>query len=112
MKKAIAILGFVLMGSALVASPPKKVNLTFNKAAKELTIQAIHKTNDVNKHFIKTLKISVNGTEREVVELKKQSSLEENLYVYKMEDVKAGDVIKVVAKCNKPGSKSAELTVE
>jgi hypothetical protein len=112
MKKTIAILGFVLMGSALVASPPKKVNLTYNKTAKELTIQAIHKTKDVNKHYIKTLKISVNGTEREVVVLKNQSSLTEALYVYKMATVKTGDVVKVVAVCNKPGSKSAEITVE
>ena len=92
MKKTIAILGFVLMGSLVVASPPKKVNLTFNKAAKELTIQTIHKTKDVNKHFIKTLKITVNGTERDVVELKKQTSLTETLYVYKMEDLFNGDL--------------------
>jgi hypothetical protein len=112
MKKAIAILCFVLMGFALVASPPKKVNLTYNKDTNELSIQALHKTKDVNKHYIKALKISVNGTEREIVELDKQSNAVETLYNYKIGELKSGDVVRVVAVCNKPGSKSAELKIE
>jgi len=101
-----------LFSMATYASPPKKVTLEFNKETGELTVTIKHKVKKVEKHFIDEIILEINDEEIEVMELDKQSSIENETVIFTLKDYKKGDEIKVIAKCNQFGKKSGKLTIE
>ncbi|MDO9576875.1 MAG: hypothetical protein Q7J16_03240 [Candidatus Cloacimonadales bacterium] len=71
----------------------------------------VHKVNDAGSHFI--FDITVNLNQEQIIEQKtaKQDSTGGGSFVFKIVDAKPGDVIKATVKCNKFGTKSAELKI-
>jgi len=86
--------------------------LKFNKETGELTVTIQHKVKNVENHFIDEIILEINDEEIEIKEIDKQSSIQNEIVTFKLKDYKKGDEIKVVAKCNQFGKKSAKLTIE
>ena len=106
------ILTVFIFSLGAMAHGPKKVNISFDKAKHTLTADIIHKVKNVEKHYISEITIFVNGEELLSKSYEKQLDKKHELAEFNLSDVKVGDIIKLTAKCNKFGKKSAELTVE
>ncbi|MCP4641938.1 MAG: hypothetical protein GY851_15965 [bacterium] len=101
-----------LISGMAMAHPPKSLEVKFDKTKKTLDVTVKHSVSDTEKHYVKELKVEVNGKEVITQKTSKQESDDEQTYTYKLTDVKKGDKIKAVANCNKYGKKSKEITVE
>jgi hypothetical protein len=104
----IALFAFV---AVIKADPPQKVNLSYNADTKKLKVEAVHKVRDVEDHFIDLISISVDGKEVKVVKPKKQTTTASELDEIAVPEIKKGSVVTVKARCNKFGTKSAELKI-
>ena len=111
-QKIIASLIIAMLPIALFAHAPKKVNLDYDKDTGKLSITMLHSVKNVGDHFIESMVISVNGTEKESLEYTEQSSLESHNVVVELPGLKAGDQVSVKATCNKVGSKTGKLEIE
>lgn len=114
MKKQILflIISFLVLSMGSYAHAPKKIVISFDKTTSILSADIIHKVKDVNSHYISDITIYVNGNEVETATFEKQMEILNEKAEYKLEGIKAGDEIKLVAKCNKFGKKSAKITIE
>lgn len=114
MKKQIlfSMIAILMISMTVMAHAPKKIILTFDKASSTLTADMVHKVKDVNAHYISEVTIYVNGEEVKVATFEKQSEILNELAEFKLENIKEGDEIKLVAKCNKFGKKAAKIMVE
>ncbi len=106
------ILTLLIFSLGAMAHGPKKVNLSFDKANNTLTADIIHKVKNVEKHYISEITIYVNGEKVMSKTYEKQLDKAHELAEFNLADLKSGDIIKLSAKCNKFGKKSAELTIE
>ena len=102
----------LVMSMALMAHAPKKIVLSFDKASNTLTADILHKVKDIDKHYISDISIYVNDVEVKTATLEKQENKQSELLEYQLENIMEGDVIKLVAKCNKFGKKSAKIVIE
>ena len=109
--KLVTILLLVFLPIALLAHPPKKVNVKYEKESKLLIISIPHSVKDVTKHYIKSITISVNGNEIKVLEYKSQSSETSHNVEIELPELKNGDKVKVKAKCNKMGAKKTIIKI-
>lgn len=113
MKKImLSILVVFLTVTLAIAHPPKAVNINYIKSEKKVTIEAIHKVSNVESHYIYNITIYVNNIEKKVLAITKQTSTQSEVATYEIGDLKAGDIVKVTASCNKFGSKSNEFQVK
>jgi len=110
--KFAAVLLLLIVPFILMAHPPKKVNLKYDKETKILSICLPHAVKDINKHYIDKITISVNGEEFKVLEYKAQTSEASHKVEIKLPDLKKGDKVKVEAKCNKMGKKSSTIVIK
>ena len=111
-QKIIASVIIAMLPLALFAHAPKKVLLDYDKDTGKLSIETPHSVKNVEDHFIESIVISVNGTEKETVEYTAQSSLESHDVVVELPGLKAGDQVSVKAICNKVGSKTGKLKID
>jgi hypothetical protein len=111
-KKLIVFCIFALLFPLFtLASPPKKVIVKYKKETKTISVKAIHPVKNSTTHYIESFVISVNGTVVKTVEVKSQSSSKEEDIEIEMPDLKPGDEVKVVATCNKFGSKAGKIKI-
>jgi hypothetical protein len=111
MKRIILALLIALIPAILLAHPPKKVTVTYNKDENKLTIVAEHHVKDVKDHYIKEITITVDGKEVKVLTFKDQSSATDQTTDVVIPDLKAGSKIEVKATCNKFGSKTSSIVL-
>lgn len=109
--KLVTVLLLVFIPFVLLAHPPKKVNVKYEKESKTLIISMPHSVKDVTKHYIKSITISVNGNEIKVLEYKSQSSEASHDVEIELPELKKGDKVKVKAKCNKIGAKTTTIKI-
>lgn len=107
-----AILTVFIFSLGAMAHGPKKVKLSFDKTSSTLTADIAHKVKNVEKHYISKITIYVNGEEVKSKTYEKQTDKAHELAEFNIADLKSGDVLKLTAKCNKFGKKSAEITIE
>ena len=113
MRRALFLsLAALLLAVGAQAHPPKALEVTYDRAAKQLAITVTHGVSDVKSHYIDVITIEVDGKEVQKLTLKEQSSLESHQARVDVGDLKPGTRILVKASCNKFGSKKATLTVE
>jgi hypothetical protein len=67
---------------------------------------------DVSDHYISDIIVYVNDEEITTTTYEKQTDKLNEIVEIPLENIKNGDVIKLKAKCNKFGSKSAKIKVE
>ncbi|MBK8805216.1 MAG: hypothetical protein IPO21_00645 [Bacteroidales bacterium] len=112
MKKVLLLISFLVTAFLVMAHPAKKVELQYDKASGEVTITATHSVKNVKDHFIDYVTIEINGKEVKKELFTEQTSIEVQVYKYKIESPKKGDVIKINTHCNKSGTKGASLVIE
>jgi len=111
MKKGIVLVVFFSIFSiSLMAHPPKSVTVTYNEG--KLKIVVVHKVKDPTSHYIKTIKISVDGNVVKELKYTSQTSVEQQVVEENLPDIKAGSTIKVKATCSQFGFRNGELKVQ
>jgi hypothetical protein len=108
----LLLLIILCFAAGLIAHPASNVTLTFDSETKILDVNFDHKVSDAEKHFIFEIKVYLNKDVIIEQELFSQDGTESGSLVYKINDAKIGDKIKVTTNCNKTGKKSDEITVE
>ena len=110
MKKIVLFLVAIFVSCSLLkADPAKKVNLTYQDG--KLKVEALHKVRNANNHFIDQVVVKVNGKELKTIRLDKQTSTASQLLEIELPDLKKGDKIEVVTRCNEFGKKSGKLVL-
>ena len=109
--KLVTVLLLVFIPFVLMAHPPKKFNVKYDKETKMLNICIPHSVKNVTKHYIESITISVNGDEIKVLEYKSQSSEASHDVEIELPELKNGDKVKVKAKCNKMGAKTTIIKI-
>lgn len=112
MKKIIISTLSMLFVIAAIAHAPSSVKLSYNKTDKILSVEIFHKVNNTESHYIDIITIWVNDQEVETLKPTKQTSKEKHVLNYEIGTLKAGDVVKVMANCNKMGKKTATITIK
>lgn len=110
--RLLSLLMIAIVPSMLSAHAPKKVLIEYSKDSGILKISVPHSVKDVSAHYIETIRISVDDEEVNVIDYTTQSSKASHEVDLEMPDLKSGSEIKVNAKCNKMGAKSATLKVK
>jgi len=110
MKKIVLFLVAIFVSCSLLkADPAKKVNLTYQDG--KLKVEVLHKVRNTNNHFIDQVVVKVNGKELKTIRLDKQTSTASQLLEIELPDLKKGDKIEVVTRCNEFGKKSGKLVL-
>ena len=107
-KIALAALLTVLAGTAS-ANPPSDILL--KTQGPNVQIQVLHKTKDVLKHFIVEVKVWLNNTQVISQKFGQQADNDKQSAVYLIPSLKAGDQLKVSARCNIYGEMSKKFVV-
>ncbi|MDP1991485.1 MAG: hypothetical protein Q8K00_10730 [Syntrophales bacterium] len=92
------------------ANAPKEVLLTYDSAAKALTVQITHPSSSPSWHYIQKVEINKGGKTISTVEYKSQPDQATFSYVYPIEAA-PGDVLEVKASCSILGSRTEKLTI-
>ena len=93
------------------AHSPKEVLLSYDAAAKTLTVQITHSSSSPTYHYIEKVEIKKGGKVISTTDYKSQPDKATFSYVYPIE-AGPGDVLEAKASCSVFGSKSEKLTVK
>ncbi len=91
------------------ADPAKKVNLTYQDG--KLKIEVIHKVKDPQKHYIDQIIINIDGKDVKTITQNHQNSKDSELLEIPI-DLKKGNKVKVITRCNEFGIKKGEMSIE
>jgi hypothetical protein len=110
--KGILLTTFLQLGFpfSAAANAPKEVLLTYDAAAKTLTVQITHSSSSPTFHYIEKVEIKKGGKTISTTDYKSQPDQATFSYVYPIEAA-PGDVIEVKVICSILGSKTEKLTV-
>lgn len=109
MKKFITVILLALVPILMLADPPKKISLTYTKEGNKLKIVALHSTKNINKHYIKTFVVSVNGKEVKTIDFTSQLNDKTQETEVTIPEIKTGCTVSVKGTCNKFGSKTTSI---
>ncbi len=110
MKNAFFFL-LLFIAVALVAHPPKAIELNYNAETAALTVTVQHKVSDPGKHFIQRIEV-YSGKEllaEKIFERQESEASQGELFLFIDKPLERGTAVTVVAHCNLSGKKSADL---
>jgi hypothetical protein len=120
LKSTTGISRIVLMGSVLLAicllvlpvsaNPPSDISLNYDKATDQLSVTITHPIDDPTTHYIRNVKVTVNGRVAIDNDYKNQPAKDAFTYTYPVQ-VNPGDEVRVTATCNLVGSREAVLVL-
>ncbi len=109
---AVLLLVFVaVMAGPAAAHPPSSIDLRYEPAGRLLVVGFKHLVQDANAHFIKEIKVQVNGKEFAKIELTAQSGKDGGQVSLSLPEVKTGDLVNVKAECNRFGEMKKDLRI-
>jgi len=112
MKKSILITVILIFLPFLIkADPPKKIDLVCTTESKTLQIDVFHPVNNVEKHFIDVITISINGKEVKKINFSRQSDKKGEKTEVIIPEITSGCKITVRASCNEFGSKTVSKKI-
>ncbi|HWQ67288.1 MAG TPA: hypothetical protein VN372_10495 [Methanospirillum sp.] len=106
----IASLVVLLLVSTVSAHPPSDLNLVYNQTSGNLTATFTHQVPDPTTHYLKNVKISLDGNETVNLEYTSQPTADIFEYTYQL-NATPKTVIDVIGQCNIVGSIERSLTV-
>lgn len=113
MKKALLFFTLICsVPTAAYAHSPEKVDVAINPDKKVLAVYVTHKTDDIVKHSVNKVSVSLNGTNKIVQEISKQDDETGLLLNFRIPEVVLGDNVDVKAVCGTDGETSGKLKVE
>lgn len=107
MKKNILITVILAFLPLIIkADPPKKIALVCTTESKTLQIDVFHPVQNVEKHYIDIITISINGKEVKKINFSRQSDKKGEKAEVTIPEITSGCKISVRASCNEFGSKT------
>ncbi|MCS7150772.1 MAG: hypothetical protein NZ928_00075 [Endomicrobia bacterium] len=112
MKVKLIILTLFSCLSFVLAHPPSNIDLILNLDEKEVEVVVFHKVKDTQDHYIDKILLFLNG--KKIIEQisSKQLNNENQIYLFKIPELKENDKINVSVKCNKFGELKKEIIVK
>lgn len=113
MRKILIIfcLGIVsLPASRLYAHSPEKVVLSYDQDTHSLTAEVVHPVADPGTHFVNRIQVLLNDKMIIKKEPPRQNTTGVS-EVFPLTDVKSGDIVKVIAFCNRWGERSEQIQI-
>lgn len=114
MKKLLlfsVILVFILTFN-VYAHPPGNIEMSFNAENNMLEVTVPHNSNDNTDHFVNNVEVFLNDNLQIEQSFIMQTDNEVQYLHYMIPGAKSGDTIRLVAECNKFGSRETEITLE
>jgi hypothetical protein len=106
----LGILTVMMVVSVVSAHPPSDLNLTYDKSSGNLSATFTHQVADPTTHFVKNVKVTVDGKEVLNENYTSQPTADVFTYVYPI-NASPNSVIDVIGHCNILGSKENSITV-
>lgn len=104
------LLAFVMVSPG-AAHPPSSIDLRYEPAGRVLVVAFKHLVQNEQSHFIKEVKIHINGKEFGKFELYVQAGKDGGQVSVALPVVKQGDLVSVKAECNKFGEMKKDLRI-
>lgn len=101
-----------LVVSSVWASPATSIDVSYDAKAKSITATIYHQSYDIKKHYIRVVKMSINGAIVDTKNFHWQHTAQEQTAVFSIPDVKPGDTILIEAFCNKGGKRAQEIKIK
>ncbi len=101
---------FLCFSTAVQATPPSKIDLSYDENTKKLHIDITHPSSHLRKHHIRKITILKNDKQVQSINLTNQTNGNSVIDDIFIEAVK-GDIIKVKAKCSDAGPKEESLII-
>lgn len=95
----VVLAAFALIAVPAAAHSPSDIQLSYNDAAKELTVVITHPVPDPQSHYIRNVKVKVNDVVSVDKDYTSQPSGDSVTYIYSL-PLNKGDTIRVTATCN------------
>ena len=115
-QKLIWAIVFLFLGSAvLIANPPKKNELTFDRQQFNLKVKTIHPVSNVKNHHVKKIVVLLNGKEIASREFEQQQNNEFQEWEFKFGpevSLPKGTELTVISYCNIFGKKKTAITID
>lgn len=107
----VVLAALAIIVSPAVAHAPSDIQLSYNAAAKELTVVITHPVPDPQSHYIKNVKVKVNDVVSIDMDYKSQPAQDRIIYTYSV-PLNPGDTIRVTATCSQGPSltKTVDIT--
>lgn len=105
----VGLAGLLIVVPA-AATPPSAMSISFDSTTHNLTVTITHATLDPTTHYIKDVKVNINGQTVNDYRYTSQPTPDTFTYVYTLMP-KRGDTIEVTATCSLAGSATRELTI-
>jgi hypothetical protein len=106
----MALVCLLLLISASFATPPVSISLSYDLAKGSLYVEAVHPSYDLDKSFVRLMRVYVNGQKVSTLNYFRQDDYNEFTDDVRL-TAQVGDVIKVELFCSLGGDMSKELTV-
>lgn len=103
---------FLAIIVALPAHPASNVNASFDNESNLLAINFMHKVKDNADHYIKEIVVMKGKQVLIRQELSYQDSMDGGALIYKINNLKPKDKLKITTTCNKTGTKSQTLEIK
>lgn len=109
----IMLVSFCLLAVALLsAHPANKLKVSYTQDTQILNVSFLHEVSDPDDHYIKEIKVFLNGDEIIKQKLTSQESSVGGEFSYRIVNLEAGDKLNVTTLCNKGGKNSEEIVLE
>lgn len=112
MKNVLLMFISLFVFATAYAHAPRSVDITYDKEKEVLTVEMEHRVRDVSNHYIDVITVFVNDKEAKKKTLEQQSDDNKEKQTFQMDGLKAGDIVRVHASCNRVGSRSSTITIE
>jgi desulfoferrodoxin (superoxide reductase-like protein) len=109
-KLSIVLILLFFVATSLKADPPKKIVITPGEDGKWIVV-AQHPVKDVSSHYIDLITITVNKQEVKTIKFQKQSDANAQTVEVVLPQAIKGSMVKVKARCNEFGSKTATIKI-
>jgi hypothetical protein len=108
---AATILAGLLLVTTAAATPPSAMSISYDGTSQELGVTITHTTTNPGIHYIREVKVNVNGQTVNDSAYTSQPTADTFTYVYPLHP-KAGDTVEVTATCSLAGSSTKSLIVQ
>jgi hypothetical protein len=106
-----ALLAGFLLAAPAAATPPSAMLLSFDGTSHGLFVTITHATTNPGTHYIREVKVNVNGQTVNDTTYTSQPTADTFTYVYPLQP-NAGDTIEVTATCSLAGSSTKALVMQ
>ncbi|MDD3804593.1 MAG: desulfoferrodoxin family protein [bacterium] len=111
MKRIVFVLAF-LLSLTLFGHGPSEIEMSYNDSFDFIYVKVSHSVPSVTAHYVKSVKLIINGKDRAEIKLSRQSAkeFEEAYFLYKPSD--EDTLVEISATCNIFGSRKEKLEMK